>query len=166
MGDLRPDTLETETFEVLEHEPLARYTSWRIGGPARYFANAGSADMLQKLVQWANDRTLPIFILGGGSNILIADGGFRGLVIRNRAMQQRIEARGDDVRLWIESGAPTAGTARKMAAQGYGGLVWAEGLPGTIGGALYGNVGCYGSEMNANVIRVWVLVNGEVEECL
>lgn len=156
--------LEAHNIELLENEPLARYTAWRIGGPARYFAAAQTAEAMRALLQWSADQAMPVFILGGGSNILIADGGFPGLVIRNRAVQQRIEAHGDDVRLWIEAGAPTAGTARKLAAQGYGGLVWAEGLPGTIGGAIYGNAGCYGSEINAHLIRAWVLRNGEIEE--
>jgi UDP-N-acetylmuramate dehydrogenase len=116
------------------------------------------------LVQLATDEALPVFILGGGTNILVADGGYSGLVIRNRATQHRIEEHGDDVRVWIETGAPTAGTARRLSGQGYGGLTWAEGLPGTIGGAIFGNAGCYGSETNAILIRGWVLQNGEVEE--
>lgn len=153
-----------QNIKLVEHEPLARYTSWRIGGPARFFANATSADDLRKLVQWATDQALPVFILGGGTNILIADGGYSGLVIRNRATQHRVEDHGDNVRVWIESGAPTAGTARRLSAQGYGGLTWAEGLPGTIGGAVFGNAGCYGSETNAVLVRGWVLQNGEVEE--
>ncbi|HEY0604551.1 MAG TPA: UDP-N-acetylmuramate dehydrogenase [Herpetosiphonaceae bacterium] len=155
---------ELHNLTLLENEPLARYTSWRIGGPARYFANAASTDDLRDLMQWATAESLPVFILGGGTNILVADGGYPGLVIRNRATQYRIEERGDDVRLWIESGAPTAGTARRLSAQGYGGLVWAEGLPGTIGGAVFGNAGCYGDDMAHDLIRAWVLRDGNVEE--
>ena len=155
---------EPQNVKLLEHESLARYTSWRIGGPARYFAAATNTDDLRSLIQWAAEERLPVFMLGGGTNILVADGGYPGLVIRNRAVQHRIEEQGDDVRLWIESGAPTAGTARRFAAQGYGGLVWAEGLPGTIGGAIFGNAGCYGSEMNINLLRAWVLRDGAVEE--
>lgn len=155
---------ELHNLTLLENEPLARYTSWRIGGAARYFANAASADDLRDLLQWAAAESLPAFILGGGTNILVADGGYPGLVIRNRAVQHRIEERGDDIRLWIESGAPTAGTARRLAAQGYGGLVWAEGLPGTIGGAVFGNAGCYGDDMAHDLIRAWVLRDGNVEE--
>ncbi len=155
---------KSETVQLLENEPLARFISWRIGGPARYFAAVTSSDALRDLLQAADDAELPVFILGGGTNILVADGGYPGLVIRNRATEQRIEEHGDDIRLWVESGAPTAGTARRMAARGFGGLVWAEGLPGTIGGAIFGNAGCYGSEMNVNLIRAWVLRNGEVEE--
>ncbi|HEY0738966.1 MAG TPA: UDP-N-acetylmuramate dehydrogenase [Herpetosiphonaceae bacterium] len=155
---------ELHNLTLLENEPLARYTSWRIGGPARYFASAASADDLRDLMQWAAAESLPVFILGGGTNILVADGGYPGLVIRNRATQHRIEEHGDDLRLWIESGAPTAGTARRLSAQGYGGLVWAEGLPGTIGGAVFGNAGCYGDDMAHDLIRAWVLRDGNVEE--
>lgn len=157
-------TLNEPQLALLENEPLARYTSWRIGGAARYFATAASADDLRDLLQWAGVEELPTFILGGGTNILIADGGYPGLVIRNRATQYRVEERGDDVRLWVESGAPTAGTARRLSAQGYRGLVWAEGLPGTIGGAIFGNAGCYGSDMAQTLISAEVLRDGVVEQ--
>jgi UDP-N-acetylmuramate dehydrogenase len=156
--------VKIDQSKILENEPLARYTAWKIGGPARYFAAATSAEEFAALLHWAQHESLPVFILGGGSNILIADGGFPGLVIRNRAAQQRIEDHGDEATLWIESGAPTAGTARRLVAQGYGGLVWAEGLPGTIGGALYGNAGCYGGDMAHALIRASVLRDGEIEE--
>jgi UDP-N-acetylmuramate dehydrogenase len=150
--------------QILENEPLARYTSWRIGGPARYFANVTTAGDLGGLINWATAREVPVFILGGGTNILVADGGFPGLVIRNRAANWQIEQRGGEPVLWVESGAPTAGTVRRLAARGIGGLTWAEGLPGTLGGALYGNAGCYGGDMAHHLIRAWVLRNGEVEE--
>jgi UDP-N-acetylmuramate dehydrogenase len=155
---------QQQHLDLLENEPLARYTSWRIGGPARYFANATTAEDLRDLMQWAHAEGLPVFVLGGGTNILVADGGYSGLVIRNRATRYRVEEQGDDVRLWVESGAPTAGTARRLSAQGYGGLVWAEGLPGTIGGAIFGNAGCYGDDMAHDLIRAWVLRDGEVTE--
>jgi UDP-N-acetylmuramate dehydrogenase len=155
--------LDLTHMTLLEREPLARYTSWRIGGPARYFATANSADDLRDLLQWAAAEELPTFILGGGTNILVADGGYPGLVIRNRATQYRVEQRGDDVRLHVESGAPMAGTVRRLTAQGYGGLVWAEGLPGTIGGAIFGNAGCYGGDMAQQLIAATVLRDGVVE---
>lgn len=147
-----------------EAEPLARYTAWRIGGPARYFATATSTAECAALLAWAAHESLPVLVLGGGSNILVSDAGFPGLVIRNRAAQQRIETRGDQAWLWTETGAPTAGTARRLAGQGYGGLVWAEGLPGTFGGALYGNAGCYGGDMAQALLRAWVLRGDELEE--
>jgi UDP-N-acetylmuramate dehydrogenase len=150
-------------MQVREHEPLARYTSWRIGGPARYFATVTSVDDLRGLVQWAIEKQLPFFVLGGGTNVLISDGGYPGLVIRNRAKAYRLEEQADEVTLWIESGAPTAGTVRRLAGEGIGGLEWAEGLPGTIGGAIFGNAGCYGGDIAQHLLQAWVLRNGAVE---
>ncbi|GIW00030.1 UDP-N-acetylmuramate dehydrogenase [Roseiflexus sp.] len=151
-------------MQYLEYEPLAPYTSWRIGGPARYFVQVASvAEMIQALT-WAHQRDLPIFVLGGGSNVLIRDTGFNGLVMRVRAHDMRLEINGDEARAIVEAGAPMAGTARRLARQGWAGLEWAEGLPGTIGGALYGNAGCYGSDIATVLERAWVLVDGEPQE--
>ncbi len=150
-------------MQVREQEPLARYTSWRVGGPARYFATVTSIDDLRGLVQWAVEEQLPYFVLGGGTNVLISDGGYPGLVIRNRAKAYRLQEQADEVLLWIESGAPTAGTVRRLAGEGIGGLEWAEGLPGTIGGAIFGNAGCYGGDIAQHLLRAWVLRNGAVE---
>ena len=105
------------TVEIVEHEPLARYAGWRIGGPARFFAHARDQAGFVELVRWANERALPIFVLGGGTNILIGDGGFPGLVIRNRALGVEVEEGGDEVIVRAESGAPMAGTARRLAGQ-------------------------------------------------
>jgi UDP-N-acetylmuramate dehydrogenase len=152
-------------LELREHEPLARYVGWRIGGPARFFANATTPAELVELVNWGRERELPIFVLGGGANILVGDGGFPGLVIRNRTAGYRLDESGDEVTLEIASGAPMAGTARRMAGQGLRGLIWAEGLPGTVGGAIYGNAGCYGGDTAGNLVRATLLrPDGEIEE--
>ena len=151
-------------MRYLENEPLAPYTSWRIGGPARYFVQVTCAADLAAALAWAEQRNLPVFVLGGGSNILVRDSGFDGLVIRVRSHEVRLEADGDIARVIVEAGAPMAGTARRLARQGWSGLEWAEGLPGTIGGALYGNAGCYGSDIATSLERAWVLVRGETQE--
>jgi UDP-N-acetylmuramate dehydrogenase len=149
---------------IIENEPLAKYTSWRIGGPARYFANAGTPEALRAALAWADEHTLPVLILGGGTNLLARDAGFDGLVLRCRSQELRVEAEGDVGRAWIAAGAPMAGSVRKLAAQGWGGLQWAEGLPGTIGGAVFGNAGCYGSDVAALLARAWLLVGDAIEE--
>ena len=151
--------------EIQEYEPLARYVAWRIGGPARFFANVKRPADIAELVAWAYERETPVFVLGGGTNILIGDGGFPGLVIRSRAIDHHVDEDGDAITLHVEAGAPMAGTARRMAGQGFGGLIWAEGLPGTVGGAIYGNAGCYGGDTAGNLLSATVLQpNGEVEE--
>jgi UDP-N-acetylmuramate dehydrogenase len=147
-----------------ENEPLAKYTSWRIGGPARFLANAANPDELHMALDWAAERELPVFVLGGGTNTLVRDAGFDGLVVRYRDQEVRVEERGDQVLARLGAGAPMAGTARRLARQGLAGLEWAEGLPGTIGGAVFGNAGCYGGDIASVLTRAWLLVDGAVEE--
>jgi UDP-N-acetylmuramate dehydrogenase len=149
---------------IREHEPLARYTSWRIGGPARCFAEVATPEELRAALAWGRSRGLPALILGGGTNMLVRDVGFPGLVLRYRAQELSLEAGGDTVRALIGAGAPMAGTARRLARQGYAGLEWAEGLPGTIGGAVYGNAGCYGGDVAGCLLRAWLLLGQTVEE--
>ena len=151
-------------IEIRENEPLARYTSWKIGGPAHYFADVYAPQQLVEALAWAHVHALPVFVLGGGSNTLVADHGFAGLVVRYRAQDVQIDERGDTALARIDAGAPMAGTVRRLARQGYAGLEWAEGLPGTIGGALYGNAGCYGGDVAAALVRAWLLVDGETQE--
>jgi len=149
---------------IIENEPLAKYTSWRIGGPARYFANPGTPEELRDTLAWARARALSVFVLGGGTNLLACEAGFDGLVLRYRSQELRVESEGDVGHAWIAAGAPMAGSVRKLAAQGWAGLQWAEGLPGTIGGAVFGNAGCYGSDVAAVLVRAWLLIGDAVEE--
>lgn len=149
---------------ILEHVPLARYTSWKIGGPARFFAEATSVGELRHALGWAAEQHLPVFVLGGGTNTLVRDQGFNGLVLRYRAQDVRITPQADSALVTIDAGAPTAGSVRRLARQGWAGLEWAEGLPGTIGGAVFGNAGCYGGDIASTLTRAWLLVNDAVEE--
>lgn len=116
------------------------------------------------MLGWAAERELACFVLGGGTNVLLRDEGFPGVVVRYRASELRIEEIGESARVWVASGAPMAGTARRLAGQGWAGLEWAEGLPGTIGGAVFGNAGCYGGDIASALARAWLLLNGEVVE--
>jgi UDP-N-acetylmuramate dehydrogenase len=149
---------------IVENEPLAKYTSWRIGGPARFFANATTPDALREALAWARDRELRVFVLGGGTNVLVREAGFDGLVLRYRAQDLRVEEQGEAGRAWVAAGAPMAGTARRLAGRGWAGLQWAEGLPGTIGGAVFGNTGCYGGDVASTLARAWLLAGNDVEE--
>lgn len=149
---------------IVEHEPLAKYTSWRIGGPARYFASVAGVEDLRAALAWAVERAIPVFLLGGGANLLIDDAGWPGLALRYRAQDLRVESAGATARAVVAAGAPMAGTARRLAGQGWAGLQWAEGLPGTIGGALFGNAGCYGGEIAAALTRAWLLLDDTIVE--
>ncbi|MCA1899329.1 MAG: UDP-N-acetylmuramate dehydrogenase [Chloroflexi bacterium] len=136
---------------VQENISLAPYTSARIGGPADVCVTVRSADELAEAVQTAWDYGMPYFVLGGGSNILISDKGVRGLTILNRAKEVRFEE-GEPPAVWCESGVVLSNVANRCAARGFSGLEWAATVPGTVGGAVYGNAGAFGGDMAANLI--------------
>ncbi len=143
--------------------PLAPLTAWRIGGVARYLATVSSATGVQQALNFATQQHLPVWILGGGSNILISDAGLNGLVIRMRDRHLQITEHADQALIHIGAGAQMAGTVRRLSKLGWQGLTWAEGLPGTVGGAVYGNAGCYGGEMAQSVTSVDIWHHGEMQ---
>jgi UDP-N-acetylmuramate dehydrogenase len=128
-----------------------------VGGPCRAFAEPKSAAELVTAWQEAQRRGWPVFFLGGGSNILVADAGFPGLVLRYSARAWTIEPRGESATIRAEARMPLAGLARETGRKGWDGLVWAEGIPGTIGGAVVGNAGAYGGEIARVVTAVEVV---------
>jgi UDP-N-acetylmuramate dehydrogenase len=130
---------------------LARYSAARLGGPADLLLEVNSAEDLAQAVGllWKLDQ--PFMILGGGSNVLISDLGVRGVVILNRARQVRFAEADSPPTVWAESGANFGLLARQAAQRGLGGLEWAAGIPGTIGGAVTGNAGAHGGDMAGNL---------------
>jgi UDP-N-acetylmuramate dehydrogenase len=136
---------------VKENVSLAPYTSARIGGPADYLITANSADELAEIMSLIWQERLPYFILGGGSNVLVSDKGMRGITVLNRAKAVRFE-NGEEPRVWVESGVVFSNLANRCATKGFSGLEWAATVPGTIGGAVYGNAGAFGGEMSGNLI--------------
>jgi UDP-N-acetylmuramate dehydrogenase len=146
-------------------EPLARYTSARLGGPADYLATADSAAELADLVRTARGQGQEPVILGGGSNVLVSDAGVRGLVIINRARAIEFRATGDRPTVWAESGANLGLLARQCTARGLGGLEWAATVPGTVGGAVFGNAGAHGGDLAGNFLVAAILQHtGQVEQ--
>ena len=129
-------------LRIREHEPMARHTNFRIGGPARYYVEARAPEEVTRAVAAARDVGVPWFALGGGSNTLVADSGFDGLVIQLANRGVSIEG----TRATAGAGAISAAVARAAGAAGLTGFEWAISLPGTIGGAVRGNAGCFGSE--------------------
>ena len=146
--------------EIREHVSLARYTTLRIGGEARYFCEARTEDELNAAIAWARERGIPLAILGGGSNTLVSERGFLGLVLIPRLQVFSIE---EDGCVMAEAGVVTALLARKVSEAGWQGFSWAVGLPGTIGGAIFGNAGCFGGETADFLERVDVIdqITGE-----
>lgn len=142
-------------------EPLSRHTTLRLGGPADIWLAVQSAAELIEAVTLARQHQVPVFILGGGANLLIGDAGIRGLVIENRANQVVFPSptgeNGEKVNLTTESGVALPSLARRCAKRGLSGLEWAVGVPGTTGGAVVNNAGAYGSDMAHHLIRAELL---------
>jgi UDP-N-acetylmuramate dehydrogenase len=137
-------------------EPLARYTSMKIGGPADYFIEVENEPALAELLRLLNRHGTPICLLGNGSNVLISDRGVRGAVIHLAGDFKSIRWREDDESVQIDVGAAYAVTqlVREAARKGFAGLEFAEGIPGSVGGALFMNAGAYGSEFEKVIDRV------------
>ena len=129
---------------LLHNEPMARHTSWRVGGPADdYYQPANIADLALFLSQLTVDE--PLFWLGLGSNLLVRDGGIRGTVIATSGMLNEMSLL-DDLHVRVESGVSCARVARFCAREGLAGAEFLCGIPGTMGGALAMNAGCFGGE--------------------
>jgi UDP-N-acetylmuramate dehydrogenase len=121
-------------------EPLASYTTFKIGGPADLFYEATSADALAGAVLAARELGVPYFVLGLGANILIGDRGFRGLVIRNTANRCEFRDDGTHCHLWVESGAIMKDLIQQAVRRGWSGLEHYVGIPSTVGGAVWQNL--------------------------
>lgn len=142
---------------------LSRYTAARVGGPADGVIMVDSESMLERTALSLWELDIPFIILGGGANVLVSDAGVREIVVLNRA--KRIEIKEKEQSVWAESGANFGMMARKVSARGYTGFEWAAGIPGTVGGAVYGNAGAHGWEVADNLIMATILhpVEGKVQ---
>ena len=142
--------------QVQENVLLAPYTSARIGGPADVLVTARNVDELAHAVQACQDAQLPFTLFGGGSNLLVSDKGVRGVVILNKAKATEFRP-GAEPAVWAESGVIFSNLAHRAAAQGFAGLEWAATVPGTVGGAVYGNAGAFDGDTARDLLRTEVL---------
>ncbi len=135
-------------------EPLSRHTSFRIGGPADVWVEVANATEIQKVQRIAVEAALPLYVLGGGTNVLVSDRGVRGIVLHLgrplAVLQWRTNGRGQYVR--AGAAAPLKRLVNEAIARDLAGLEFAEGIPGTIGGGLLMNAGAFGGEM-ADVVE-------------
>lgn len=136
---------------------LAPFTSLRVGGAADYFLLAHSADELAQGLAWAYEHGLPVRVIGGGSNLLIADDGVDGLVIKTADAATQVIERDGGPALVASAGASLSNLARRLARQGYSGLEWAATVPGSVGGAAVNNAGAFGGETARCLIAVWLV---------
>jgi UDP-N-acetylmuramate dehydrogenase len=135
-------------LELRRDAPMAPLTTLRVGGPADRMAAPESTDELVMLLRIAGDAGVPVFMLGKGSDLVVADAGIRGLVIRTRAGAIEIEG----TRVHAEAGASMAAVVKRCTRDGLAGFDWAISIPGSFGGAIWANAGAHGGEM-AHVLR-------------
>ncbi|HUL50671.1 MAG TPA: UDP-N-acetylmuramate dehydrogenase [Gemmatimonadales bacterium] len=140
---------------MLENEPLARYTTYRIGGPARYFLTPGEVEDVEKALRFAEEKGVPWLVLGLGSNVLVKDGGFPGLVLKMGKGMDKFEMKGATA--IVGAGMPTPILARRTAEAGFVGVERFIGIPGTVGGGVYMNAGAHGAEFAEVVTEVTVM---------
>ncbi len=141
-----------ESFNALEQEPMSRHTTLRLGGPADYLVFPRSQEEITALFAEAGAYHLPVTVIGRGSNLLVLDGGIRGLVI---SVSQNMKAiRREGATLIAQAGATLSAVASAAADAGLSGLEFASGIPGTVGGGVTMNAGAYGGEMAQVITRV------------
>ena len=144
-------------LELREHEPMSRHTTFRIGGPARLMALPRSAGEARGVVRTAVELGVAPFFLGNGINLLVADGGYEGLIVKTGSLDQVREV---NRRLRAESGIPLSRLAVAALDRGLAGLEFAHGIPGSLGGAVTMNAGAYGGEM-VQVLTAVTFLDGE-----
>jgi UDP-N-acetylmuramate dehydrogenase len=142
---------------VRENVPLAPMTTFGIGGPARYFAEVTTTEALIAGVEWARAASVPLFVLGGGSNILVADTGFRGLVLRVSIRQVETRIEDDDVVVTAGAGEEWDSLVARCVHSNWAGFECLSGIPGRIGATPIQNVGAYGQETSETLTSVQAL---------
>lgn len=158
--------ISAQTFDRLQQlfgdrvqadAPIAPHCTVKIGGPADILVTLKSKhEIVQALnLLWETGETY--YLLGNGSNVLFSDNGFRGVILLNQATDIQIFPDKKPPVVWAESGASLSSVARYAASQGYSGLEWAGPIPGTLGGAVYGNAGAYGCDLQNNLVMAEIL---------
>ena len=138
---------------ILLKEPMSKHTSLKIGGNADFFIKAYSTQEIKTVLKISKENHIPLFVLGNGTNLLVKDEGYRGIILQIKMEQINIE----DTQVIVESGAKNSVLAQKLAENGLTGFEFASGIPGTIGGAIKMNAGAYGSEIKELVQEVTYL---------
>lgn len=147
---------------ILTNEHMSRHTTFRIGGPADVFAVPASAEELVRIVQVCREQGMPFYVIGNGSNLLVSDAGYRGVILQIYRNLSAIAVDGDTVT--AQAGAMLSVIAKKALAAQLAGFEFASGIPGTLGGAVVMNAGAYGGEMKDVLVEVTVLTQeGTVE---
>ena len=148
------------TIVIRDGVPLAPFTTLELGGPARHFVEAADEGAVVEALRWADGRKLPVTLLGGGSNMVVSDAGFDGLVIRIATRGVRFETSGGDVTVTAAAGEPWDALVAEAVGRGLGGVECLSGIPGLVGATPIQNVGAYGQEVAETIRSVRVLERG------
>ncbi len=140
---------------------MANYTTAHVGGPVDAMLILHTSAELESAVRRLWEMNIPFFLIGAGSNVLVSDSGIRGVVLVNRARNVKIDAHSAEPSVWAESGATLSGIAHQVAVRGLNGLEWAATIPGTLGGAVYGNAGAHGGDIQSQLILAEILHRSE-----
>ena len=159
-----------ETFgsKLQENVRLSNFTTMNVGGPADALMIEHSSDQLAEMVSNIWKMDLPVYVLGSGSNLLISDKGMCAVVIINHAHNIKVNTRTHPYTIWAESGALMVNLGKKLTLRGLSGMEWATTIPGTVGGAVYGNAGAFGKDTCRNLISTDVIhkeSGREIWEC-
>lgn len=142
---------------IRENVPLAPLTTLGVGGPARFFAEAGSAEEVRRAVHHAAERGLPLFVLGGGSNLVVSDAGWPGLVLRIRIAGIEEREEGEKINFEVGAGEEWDRFVARAVARNCAGVECLSGIPGSVGGTPVQNVGAYGQEVSETIASVQAL---------
>ena len=154
----RLHTLATDE-QILVNEPMAKHTTMRVGGPADVLFLPDSIEEVAKALAWAGELGVPALLMGNGSNLIVRDGGVRGLVISLGERFSRIRVQGEE--LTAQAGASLKRVAAAAQEAGLSGLEFAAGIPGTLGGGVAMNAGAYGGQVSDVLVDAQVLLDGE-----
>jgi UDP-N-acetylmuramate dehydrogenase len=144
-------------LSVASDVPLAPFTTLELGGPARFFVEANDEGAVAEALRWAAERGVPVFVAGGGSNLVVGDGGFDGLVLRVVPRGLRFSSAGDVALVEVAAGEPWDAVVAETVARGWAGLECLSGIPGLAGATPIQNVGAYGQDVAETVHAVRVL---------
>ena len=148
----------TKEENILRDEPMCRHTTFRVGGPADFFVTPKAKEEVRDVIRICKEAGMPYYIIGNGSNLLVSDAGYRGVIVQIYKEMNEVKVEGDLVK--AQAGALLSGIAAKALGAELSGFEFASGIPGTIGGACVMNAGAYGGEMK-DVLESVTVLTGE-----
>ncbi len=140
-----------------ERVRMANYTTAHVGGEADAMLIVNTAQEMENTIRRLWELDAPYYVIGAGSNVLVAETGVRAVIIVNRARTIKVDANHEPPTVWAESGANLGTIARQVALRGLSGMEWGASIPGTLGGAVFGNAGAHGGDMAGNLILAEIL---------